>query len=336
MICFFGDDFSVIGGVETTTYNLQKELEKKYGLKSDVFSLKKTMETSEVFTVLPFTFRIKYISIVAALFYLRRLGYTKIVTSYFAFNIINVLMSKILGYKSIIQEHASSKSYSRLKLLFIVLFYRFADEFIVLNSFDRDFYVRKYLKPRIIMNCYAYEKKIMSVSERRYHLVLSRLDENKRVHLAIEAWLLYKRNGGYYPLIVAGDGPCLEELKTRFDSKGVEFVGSVCNVHEYLSKARSLLITSRLECFPTVVVEGKYVGTPSIAFNVPSGLKDLLISDENGVLIPDSDCYLMAEAMHALDNDHRLSEMANSAFASASKFDSEKSVSDYFKLFNRQ
>jgi len=336
MICFFGDDFSVTGGVETTTYNLRKELEKQYGLKTDIFSLKKTMKTSEKFSVLPFSYRIKYFSIIAALFYLRRQGYTQIVTSYFAFNIINILMSKVLGYKSIIQEHASSKSYTRLKLLFITIFYRFSDEFIVLNTFDRDFYAGKYLKPRIIMNCYAYEKKFLNVGERKYHLVLSRLDENKRIHLAIESWLLYKSNGGSYPLIVAGEGPCFDELKTCFASKGVEFVGSVRNVHDYLSKARSLLVTSRLECFPTVVVEGKYVGTPTIAFNVPSGLKDLLISDKDGVLVPDSDCHFMAQAMYLLDNDNRLSEMAYSAFTSASKFDSEKSVAEYFKLFNRQ
>lgn len=336
MICFFGDDFSVIGGVETTTYNLQKELEKNHGLKTEVFSLRQTRSSSEKFTVLPYTFRIKYISIIAALIYLRRRGYTQIVTSYFAFNILNVIMSKVLGYRAIIQEHASSKSYSKAKLLFINFFYRHSYTFIVLNNYDRDFYLSKGLAPVVLMNCYSYNKKLMKIDDRKYHLILSRLDDNKRVHLAIESWLLYKSKGGLYPLIVAGDGPSYTALKAQYENEYVQFIGSISNVQDYFSRARSLLISSHLECYPTVVVEGKYVGTPTIAFNVPSGLKDLVTDGVDGVLIPDGDCDGMAIAMKKLDSNENLSEMSINAFASADNFDSKKSAECYFKLFNEQ
>ena len=164
MICFFGDDFSVIGGVETTTYNLQEQLLNKYGIKTEIFSLNAKMGESERFQTLSFDHKIKYFSILSGLIHLHRLGYKQIVTSYFAFNILNVIMSKVFGYKAIIQEHASCKSYSLFRLFFIFIFYRFSDKFIVLNKFDCDFYSRIHLIPAVILNCY--------ISTIEYHKVI--------------------------------------------------------------------------------------------------------------------------------------------------------------------
>lgn len=333
MICFFGDDFSVTGGVETTTYNLQKELLKLYGLKTDVVSLRKTVNSSENFFVLKFDYKIKYLSIIASFLYLKKKGYNVIITSYFAFNILNILLSKLLGHKAIVQEHASSLSYSRTKMFFIKFFYKYADEFIVLNKFDYDFYLRDNLKPKIFMNCYSYDKEFVDINDRNYYLILSRLDENKRVHLGIESFLLYKKRGGVFPLIVAGDGPCFNALKKKYSCSDIDFIGNVKHPQSYLKKARCLIITSRLECYPTVVIEAKYTGTPSVAFNVPSGLKDIIDTPKDGILVDDGNCELLSEALLSLDSDENLTKMAFNTYESARNFDSKNSVDAYYKLF---
>ncbi|WP_293793059.1 glycosyltransferase [uncultured Pantoea sp.] len=333
MICFFGDDFSVIGGVETTTFNLKKELENRYELHTDIYSLNKTMDSPEFFYHLPKKNKIKYFSIIICLYHLHRKGYKQIVTSYFAYNIINILMSKIFGYKSIVQEHASSKSYKNSKLLFIICFYRFANNFIVLNEFDKSFYEQKGLHPVKLSNCYSYRKCYSNAESRNSFLILSRLDDNKRVHMAIESWILYKKKGGNFPLIIVGDGPCFHDLNDKYKDFEIKFIGSSRDIENFLCNARSLLVTSKLECYPTVVIEGKYTGTPSLAFNVPSGLKDVINSGVDGVLIEDGNCELMAKHMLDLDSDFNLSTMINNCYNSSEFFNAEKSARQYFELF---
>jgi glycosyltransferase involved in cell wall biosynthesis len=79
--------------------------------------------------------------------------------------------------------------------------------------------------------------------------------------------------------ILVGDGPLSKELSTRVDSLGlndrVHLMGYDGDIVSYLREATLLLLTSRIEGFPNVVLEAQMYERPVVATNV-GGCREVL------------------------------------------------------------
>lgn len=109
----------------------------------------------------------------------------------------------------------------------------------------------------------------------KYFLFLSRLVPYKKADLVVQAF-----NQLGLPLMVAGDGPQMPELK-RIAGKNVELLGyqSDEKVVELISRARALIFAAD-EDFGIVPVEAQAAGTPVIAFG-KGGVTETVISAES-------------------------------------------------------
>jgi len=99
--------------------------------------------------------------------------------------------------------------------------------------------------------------------------------------------------------VVVGDGPDrmqLQHLATEFGLRNVEFTGPSQRVPELLAEADVLVLPSRWEGMPNVVLEALAARCPVVGTDVV-GTRDLIRDGENGLLVPPDDHGALSAAI---------------------------------------
>jgi glycosyltransferase involved in cell wall biosynthesis len=137
-------------------------------------------------------------------------------------------------------------------------------------------------------------------------LAVGRLVPQKGVDVLLHAFARARGRGLTASLLVLGEGPeraRLEALVARLDLAGtVHLAGFLPNPHPALRRADLLVLPSRWEGFPNVLLEAHVLETPVLATDCPSGPKRILRGDA-GVLVPPGDPDALARALLQLAAD---------------------------------
>jgi glycosyltransferase involved in cell wall biosynthesis len=130
---------------------------------------------------------------------------------------------------------------------------------------------------------------------------VGRLHRQKGVDLLLEAWAALPPSRPL--LLVVGDGPerpSLEERARRPDLAGsVRFTGWIPGVGDLLADLSLLVLPSRWEGQPNVILEAMAAGTPVVAA-ATGGVPELVSPGETGTLIPPGDARALGEALAAI------------------------------------
>jgi glycosyltransferase involved in cell wall biosynthesis len=121
------------------------------------------------------------------------------------------------------------------------------------------------------------------------------LSEEKQPALAIEA--VASLDGVH--LLVAGDGPLRDELTALADSSArgrVHFLGSLPDPSPAYDAADVLVLASRTEGLPGVLIEAGLRGLPVVATDV-GYVRDVVRDGETGVVVPSGDATALADAL---------------------------------------
>ena len=150
------------------------------------------------------------------------------------------------------------------------------------------------------------------------------LSEEKRVHLAIDAVARIAELG----LVVAGDGPERDAARRHADDVApgrVVFLGSVPDVETVYEAIELLLLPSRTEGLPAVVIEASLCCVPVVAAPV-GGLPEVVVDGVTGVLADPADGIAFDRAItEALS---RSAELGAAARRHAARRFSMESVSE--------
>lgn len=150
---------------------------------------------------------------------------------------------------------------------------------------------------------HSVELKNLSFSSKRADklVFIGRLDEQKQVHHLIEAYRLKRDVLRAYPLEIYGDGDYMEQLQQQINDAGlqeqVKLRGKTATPEKIFAQAKASFLTSRFEGFGLVMIESLNNGCPVVAYDIKYGPSDLIVSGQNGLLVPPDDIAALSEAM---------------------------------------
>lgn len=141
---------------------------------------------------------------------------------------------------------------------------------------------------------------------------LGELRAIKGIDVLLDALASLKQQGRTITLSIVGDGPSADDLRRKAADDGiaasVRFLGAMA-AKTALAKGRVMVVPSRMESLPYVVLEAAAASKPLIATRV-GGIGEILGPQAN-LLIPADDARALAAAIaRVLDNPARATEEA--------------------------
>jgi glycosyltransferase involved in cell wall biosynthesis len=157
-------------------------------------------------------------------------------------------------------------------------------------------------------------------------LYVGRLKRYKRIDLAIDAVALLRDRGTRVRLLVAGRGDEEPRLRAQVERLGVAdrvtFEGFVTEERkrELLRACWATVLPSPKEGWGITNIEAGACGTPAVAADSP-GLRESVVHDRTGLLVPYSDAAKLADALGSLAADpERVARLGAAARAFAEGF----------------
>ena len=171
-----------------------------------------------------------------------------------------------------------------------------------------------------------------------YLLHVGRLNVNQKAHdILLNA---FKKLHSFHPdlkLILVGDGPDKEQIEAII--KNMNLAESVIpagwqeNIFAFMARAKALVLCSRHEGWPNVLVEAMACGCPVIATDCQTGPREILGNSKYGLLVPVDDPEALAHSVEKLltDKSRRTHFQAQSRLR-AQEFDLEQIGPKYVRL----
>ena len=124
-------------------------------------------------------------------------------------------------------------------------------------------------------------------------------DEVKNISLLLTTFAKIKAHSTQ--LEIYGDGPDLKKMialtqKLKIATR-VHFYPFTTAVQKKMATARFVILTSRYEGFPRVLIEALSVGTPVISVDCISGPREIITDGVNGLLVVNNDEKALSTAM---------------------------------------
>ncbi len=121
-----------------------------------------------------------------------------------------------------------------------------------------------------------------------------------------------------WQLTIWGEGPMretLKELVVKFElGNRVSLPGVTDNLYEHLCDSDLFVLSSRFEGYPRVLAEAMMCGLPSVSFDCPGAVSEMIENRINGVLVPVGNTLKLSEAIAEVLQDQRLRlRLSNSA-----------------------
>lgn len=132
------------------------------------------------------------------------------------------------------------------------------------------------------------DSKIKLLNE-KYFVGVSRLVEGKNRVALVEIYSELKKKGIKEKMIIVGEGPDRKNIEKKIKELKLEdeviLIGQTENPFPWMKNAKLFLHTSMGEGFGLVLVEAMAVGTPVIAYDCPTGPREILDNGNAGGLI---------------------------------------------------
>ena len=142
-----------------------------------------------------------------------------------------------------------------------------------------------------------------------YFLQVSRLTHQKQPEYLVDIYYKLKQLGIKEKLYFIGNGKKIELIKQKIKEYKLEndviLLGQIENPYPFFKNAKLFLHTAKYEGLPTVLLESLTFGVPVVAYDCPTGPKDILgKNSEYGELIPLNDKDTFVKKVYELMNNN--------------------------------
>lgn len=174
---------------------------------------------------------------------------------------------------------------------------------------------------------------------RSYIVALGRLSEVKRLDILINAYASSELRH-HCDLLIVGEGECRQELEQQIADLSLQdqviLEGVQSNPFKYLANAEFLVLSSRTEAFPMVLIEALVLSCPVVATDCPTGPREIVIEGENGLLVENENTEALSQAMDRLYGDKALLQHCrNNAVNSVQHLSADEVVKEWLELGDR-
>jgi len=175
--------------------------------------------------------------------------------------------------------------------------------------------------------------------ENKQVIAVGRYDYQKGFDRLIEAWRSVYERFPDWKLKIIGDGESRNELDILVEKHDlndvIELKMSVSDILQEYLDASFLVMSSRYEGMPMVLLEAMSVGLPMVAFACKCGPRDLILDGENGFLVPEGDVPLLAERIMQLIEEQDLrNRMGQAAKIKSERYAEPVIMDKWMKLFD--
>lgn len=225
-------------------------------------------------------------------------------------NVLTLLASRGLNLPVIVAEHIDPARY-HTKPAWVALrhwLYPQADRVVVLTERALDYFPRSlHGRCRVLPNPVPAPPMPTGLAEERsfYRLLaMGRLVEQKGLDVLLEAFALLSEDFPDWILTVLGDGPQRAALEKQARQLGVaakvEWRGTVKRPESWLAEADLFVLPSRYEGFPMALCEAMAMGLPVVAADCPTGPREIMQHEVDGLLVAAENPKALAEGLRRL------------------------------------
>lgn len=196
----------------------------------------------------------------------------------------------------LLSEHVSFHQYPRWMQWLKLMIYRLSDRVILLTRQDRDA-IARWVPPKrclVIENVSPFPiQPPQAAQQQPLALAIGRLSYQKGFDRLIVAWQQIARQAPGWQLAIVGDGPDRQALQQQIVQAGlsdrIQLVPATADIADWYRRAGLLLLTSRYEGLPMVLIEAMCFGLPLVAYDCQTGPAQLIDNQRNGFLVTDGD-----------------------------------------------
>ena len=290
--------------------------------------------------------KLKYIICLSILFKKLLLNKDKYLVFAFQANIYAIIISKIFKTKVITRSNTSASGWSKniIKLFFYKFFLNFADDIIVNSQlFQKEFLKKFNIKVKYIYNPFdknlikrkiSNRKKINFFKKNTLNLLsVGRLTDQKD-HLTLLKSMRMIDSKLRPRLIIIGKGKNFYKLKKYSNDynmqRFIKFTGYLKNPYKYIENSQIVILTSKYEGLPNILIESQFFRKYIISTNCPTGPKEILLNGLAGDLIKIGDSKKLAHLINNYYNNKKIiSKKINIGSKYLVRFDYKKNCKKY-------
>lgn len=126
------------------------------------------------------------------------------------------------------------------------------------------------------------------VPDSQFFIAIGRLSSQKGFDRLIELInILNKKNKFPFYLIILGDGSQRTLLDNMIKSYSIAnkvyLLGRLDNPYNIIAKSKGLILSSKFEGFPNVLLEANALGIPILSNRCPGGIDEIIVEGKNGI-----------------------------------------------------
>ena len=330
------DDFIVKSFLKRMLYKLLRKL----NLKTGIFNNEKFLHVlTEIY--FPHEKRQKLIN------YLEQENYDVVVGVAGEYSLLLSIIAKDINSKTIGWQHNSYDAYLKTKEKYFwnedQLFNKFIpelDKYLVLSDYDKiKFLSENNVESEVIFNPVSFKTNKISNLKQKKFLAAGRLTYQKGFDLLIEAFYEFSKSNHDWTLVIVGEGEekgRLNKLIKKYNlEKRIKIKPFTDDIKKYFLESSILLLSSRWEGMPMIVLESLVMGVPIIAFDITS-VQSSIINNYNGILVEKYDVKEFSKAMIDLcNNEEEIICMGKNSLKKSKEFDIDFIYKQWVRILSK-
>lgn len=246
-----------------------------------------------------------------------------------------------------IKEYHSSRFYhhefikneslpKKIVNFFTVFIQKKYDKIIVLNPTEKNFYFNNNIE--VIPNPIALSCKLTNINAKQV-IAAGRIAPIKGFEKLIDAWEIVNKEFPDWNLNIYGQGEVsyISQIQSLINERNLEksiiLQPPTFDLIDKMIQHSIFVMSSVSECFPMVLLEALSVGLPIISFDCPTGPKNIITPNEDGILVENQNSAAMAEKIIFLINQQIIRrEMSEQGKKNVNRFSEERIMKKWIDL----